>query len=681
LSTTEPESADVWSAPFEHAAPYFLRVLGREAPLLLLVTVLLAILAGFGSSFGLPDLFWSATAEDPGSSAEGGKLVTGLAVGIFLCAAVLVGLLVETTEGEWTAESFRERLVYGCWALGVVFVCIWIRGSVAQTSMTLRPLGDRGGWTFPVAVLMGLGLLYVVIRTLTSLRIFEGILEWLGRYFPGLPRDSPLAKFHEAAAVLVAGALLLYLLVVFFLSRSVYPGFAICIVLTFLAGVHGFVAYRLGIAHTVFYAIVVVVFALLNANWQRARVPELDAAVGRSGGPSPLIPNERALAAWSARSPEGGHLPGLVVVATSGGGIRAGLWTGVVLTALEERWADFPTRLRLITGASGGMLGATEWTTTIRSGSPSHTPEERQALVKALEWGGLKAVTSGLVLRDLLPPPLRYGDDRGRRLEEAWESYCPGLAQPVSSLALGEAEGWRPSLVLAPAIVEDGRFLVVSNLDLQGMLESAGPRVSASPDSYGLRGFQLLGYLPEASSRLRLSTAVRLQANFPYVLPSTEVPGPSGGYVRVVDAGYRDDLGVELATAWIAWNRTWLEKNTSGVLLIQVRDSNTSRLEPPSGSRGFLARGFDGVLTPASGLASSWWNTPPSRNDEAVEELAHALNRDAPFFTTAIFELDAPAAPLTWSLTPAESRGIRESIRGNRSKEEIRAIAAWGAAH
>jgi hypothetical protein len=417
----------------------------------------------------------------------------------------------------------------------------------------------------------------------------------------------------------------------------------------------------------------------LNANWQRARVPELEGAAGFASAASPLIPNDRALAAWQSR--QGMARPGLVVVATSGGGIRAGLWMGVALTALEKVWPAFPGRVRLITGASGGMLGAAAWTATSPEGGPRPAGDDAK-LLAALERGGLKAVSSGLVLRDLWPPPLRFGVDRGRRLEEAWESYTPALAEPFSSLSGGEAAGWRPSLVFSPAMVEDGCFLVASNLDLQGMLESRGPRVSTGPnETYGIRGFQLFSYLPRAWRSLRLSTAVRLQANFPYVLPSTEIPGPGGGHVRVVDAGYRDDLGVELATAWISWNRPWLEKNTSGVLLVQIRNARGDfRTQPPAGTRSFLARGFDGITTPPSGLATSWRNTPPARNDEMLEELAKTMNTDpaTPFFTTAILDLRAPSAPLTWSLTRPEADAIRADIRAPHNMTELEAIEGWG---
>jgi len=44
-----------------------------------------------------------------------------------------------------------------------------------------------------------------------------------------------------------------------------------------------------------------------------------------------------------------------------------------------------------------------------------------------------------------------------------------------------------------------------------------------------------------------------------------------------VDAGYYDNYGVNLAALWLFQNREWLYEYTSGVVLIQIRDSQSER--------------------------------------------------------------------------------------------------------
>jgi hypothetical protein len=668
-----------------------LEMLGREAPLILLIGCLFFILAGGGGGLGLPDLFWNGTLEEPGHSPRAGRFVTGLAVGVFLSAAVFVWLLVESGLSPWTLAAFREHDAFLRWLrwlsmlLGVPFLACWVLGAFVRTRMTAGESFEiRWGGLLPLAVGISLVAFPWLVEWFTA-HTPTWLREKLANIIPGLHPPPPLVEFHVTAAILVLLAVLAYLVLVFLFARSVYPGFAICVLMIFIAGTHGFVAFRFGAGQIIVYLLCGLAYSILNAGWQRARVPELEAAVRGQSAVTPLLADHDVLNAWK-RHQAGERPPGLVVLAASGGGIRAALWTGVVLTALEDTWSEFPGRLRLITGASGGMLGAAEWTATL-PGPPEariHSPGLRHQVLDALERGGLKAVSSGLILRDLLPPPLRYGEDRGRLLEGQWESYCPVLANPLSRLAAGEEAGWRPTLVLSPTVVEDGRFLVISNLDLAPLLRSEGPRLPFSANTlYAIQGFQLFDYLPDARTTLRLSTAVRLQANFPYVLPSTEVPGVESGHVRAVDAGYRDDWGIELASSWIARNRDWLAGNTSGVVLIQVRDTLSQRTAPPSGERRFLARGIDGLATPLEGLVSTWKYTAASRNDEMVDELARTINKNPsnPFFTTVVFELEHPVAPLTWSLTTAEAKNIRAGLSSANNLSALEGFVAWAATH
>ena len=39
----------------------------------------------------------------------------------------------------------------------------------------------------------------------------------------------------------------------------------------------------------------------------------------------------------------------------------------------------------------------------------------------------------------------------------------------MSDLAKGEGLGSRPSLILSPMVIESGRFLLISNLDVEGL--------------------------------------------------------------------------------------------------------------------------------------------------------------------------------------------------------------------
>lgn len=110
-----------------------------------------------------------------------------------------------------------------------------------------------------------------------------------------------------------------------------------------------------------------------------------------------------------------------------------------------------------------------------------------------------------------MPRDVAY--DRGRELESVWVRNLPrgpdgvNLGSPFRCLRAGELEGWRPSLVFSPTLVEEGLPLLISNLDL-GLGDHSR--------------YQFFRLFP--SSHLPLSTAVRMNAAFPFVSPAPNLP-------------------------------------------------------------------------------------------------------------------------------------------------------------
>ena len=69
---------------------------------------------------------------------------------------------------------------------------------------------------------------------------------------------------------------------------------------------------------------------------------------------------------------------------------------------------------------------------------------------------------------------------------------------------------------------------------------------------------------------MRLLTALRMNATFPYVLPNVWLP--SEPVIDVMDAGLRDNYGPETVVRFVQVFEDWIKENTSGVVLIQIRD-------------------------------------------------------------------------------------------------------------
>lgn len=116
-----------------------------------------------------------------------------------------------------------------------------------------------------------------------------------------------------------------------------------------------------------------------------------------------------------------------------------------------------------------------------------------------------------------------------------------------------------------------------------------------------------------------------MSASFPYVSPAVYLP--SEPPVRVVDAGYYDNYGVDLGAAWIFANRFWILEHTSGVLIVQIRDSlsQNDRLGFPVEGDSFYARLFRGLqlfFSPIEGASSARNASSAFRNDSLIEGLS-----------------------------------------------------------
>ena len=115
-------------------------------------------------------------------------------------------------------------------------------------------------------------------------------------------------------------------------------------------------------------------------------------------------------------------------------------------------------------------------------------------------------------------------------------------------------------------LIEDGRRLLLSNLDLRWVVRNSGNLLNRDNCSYSREAIQYYERFPEAgkssdSPRLKLSTAVRMSASFPFFSPTVCLP--TWPRRRVVDAGYYDNYGVSVAASYLfsAHHRDWILKN------------------------------------------------------------------------------------------------------------------------
>jgi hypothetical protein len=288
----------------------------------------------------------------------------------------------------------------------------------------------------------------------------------------------------------------------------------------------------------------------------------------------------------------------MVLVAASGGGIRAAWWTVKAL----EKLAATPCGQHSVfaaSGVSGGSVGLAIMDTT---------PHPDAGLASIAGPDGLAAAIDGMLLRDTIdaltgldftaadmPAGQRF-PDRAALLEQAWQNEDPALAKPFPMDH--PLLPWR--ILMNTTAVSTGCRAVIADRLIAPEPVSGGMACDLNsgaplPDSY-----DLFARLP-CLRGIDTITAALLSARFPYITPSGVVNGcgnMSGKQVeQYVDGGYADSTGLatiaglapELMAAVRQYNTAELASTVAGhpvtlVVPVTVYLGNSPQPEPGSGA-------------------------------------------------------------------------------------------------
>ena len=256
-------------------------------------------------------------------------------------------------------------------------------------------------------------------------------------------------------------------------------------------------------------------------------------------------------------------------------------------------------RTVLMTGASGGMLGMAYLRELYYQGQKDPTinycsPEYRDRISLDL----LNSVAFTIVSNDLFLPWTHveyagnsYFRDRGYMFEQQLNENTQGLLdKPISAYQQAEASGQIPLLYLTPSVVNDSRQMVISPQGVSFMMIPPVGLEQHGAFEVDAVDFGWLFSQHQADS-LRFLTALRMNATYPYVLPTVHLP--TEPEIEVVDAGFRDNYGILAATRFIQVYQDWIKENTSGVVLVQISSSEKIERITPSNTKGMVESLFN----------------------------------------------------------------------------------------
>lgn len=498
--------------------------------------------------------------------------------------------------------------------------------------------------------------------------------------------DSILKQHHFAAMITVGCALVFLVLLAYLMDYTFFripAGASVMIFFAFLIGVAGAYAYLLQS-----WAIPMALIILFILNWmvandmvdsrnkaygldykQREKRPEYSVTALQDFFSSERAEKDKKhtlqiLETWKNKH-YNGQKPKLIVLNFSGGGLRAATWSMNVMQRLDKLMeGKLMDHTFLMTGASGGMMGASYYRALYlekQKGKPINIQDS--TYTERISRDLLNSVFTSMAVNDFITPfrgfnigRNRYAKDRGYVFEMQLNNNTDNvLATTISTYREPELTAQIPMLIWNATINADGRRLIISP---QPVSYLCAPDYGAVRKVRDVDGVDFTQYFAAQDAlNLRVTSAIRMCATFPYVLPNVFLP--SQPIVDVMDAGIRDNFGQEVSMRFLYSFRDWINENTSGVIFIQIRDTRKNDIKSIKQSM----RLNDMMLDPLFTMQQHW----SAMQDFVQDNQLNFLEGHFPGkFHRVIFQYvpqkEDKTAALSWHLTSREKIDIAGAL-------------------
>ncbi len=389
---------------------------------------------------------------------------------------------------------------------------------------------------------------------------------------------------------------------------------------------------------------------------------------------------EARLLRWKNKTAGDTAKPPLVIISVSGGGSRSAYWTFHALQYLDSitNGRLFKNTV-LITGASGGMIGAAYWRSVHDAYSRGilkdrYNPRYQNNMGKDL----LNSIIFSLVSVDLVSPfngitlaGYSYSRDRGYAMEQEMIRNTEGMFDKnLGYFKEREASGTIPMLLINGTIVNDGRKLLVASQPVSYLTQPEFSIGETAPiiDAVDFSSF----YSGQNPYNLRLTSALRMNATFPFILPVVKLP--SRPRMNIMDAGLSDNFGIDLSSRYLFALRDWIKANTSDAILLQIRDTRENDVSSSSDESSLANMITDPVF-----VIQNKWEALQSYAQDYLKDFSKSSDIGNLHFVTLQYvpKQSKKVAALNFHITQKEKEDLFMSVYNQENKAAIDTLVKY----
>jgi len=365
--------------------------------------------------------------------------------------------------------------------------------------------------------------------------------------------------------------------------------------------------------------------------------------------------------------------PKMLMLAVSGGGLKSATWTMQVLQTTDSLTnGKLMQHTALMSGASGGMMGMAFYRELYwRQLQGEAINPYDEAYTTDVSKDLLNSVAFTIVTNDIFIPKgtfevagKKYTKDRGYIFERQFSANTHHyLEKSLGDYRQPEANADIPMMIFTPYIVNDARRLIISPQPMSYLTAPISPKQDVDIDAVDFQNF----FKHQQPDSLRFLSALRMNATYPYILPNVTLP--TSPDVEVMDAGYRDNFGIETSARFIRVFQEWINENTGGVVILSIRviDRESQQIEE-SDQDGILKS----ILDPL-GIAGKIIQLQDYEHDMHISFLHQLLGEDRFEVLQFIYEPTTrnEEASMTFHLTPREREDILRAVDSERNQQNL----------
>lgn len=365
--------------------------------------------------------------------------------------------------------------------------------------------------------------------------------------------------------------------------------------------------------------------------------------------------------------------PKLIFLNTSGGGSRAMMWTYFTLHHLDSIFEDnFFKNIHLISGSSGGMIGAAYYRELyLREQQDKTKFKNSYEHVENMGRDLLNPIAFSIATNDFFIRMKTYNDgkytylkDRGYAFERQLLINTNNvLDKRIRDYVAPEKAAKIPMMIFSPTITNDGRRLLIASQPISFLSYNLPKSNTLNNPIVENVEFTRL-FKQQDAMNLKFTSAIRMSATFPYIMPSVALP--TNPRIEVLDAGVRDNYGAITTFKYMHTFKEWINENTSGVIIIQIRDKEKNKKVADSPLRS-IAETFS---TPIGSFYSNLFIVQDYNLDDMVQYLGNDIEQQIHIIDFEL-ENEQSRVSLSWHLTPREKNAILNAMNTKNNQQSL----------